>query len=102
VNIVPSDEMTVEATKPHSRLKPPLTETLAIVAALVIRFFLKARLHVDELKDVNREVFIIFGSLAQTHSPLHKQRALDARSVVQETGLAAVLMRLNLNFRFGF
>lgn len=39
MNIVPTDEMTVEATKPHSRLKPPLTETLAIFAALVIWFF---------------------------------------------------------------
>jgi hypothetical protein len=52
VNIVPNDEMTVEATMPHSRLKPPFTETLAIFAALVIRFFLKARLHADELKNV--------------------------------------------------
>jgi hypothetical protein len=28
--------MTVEATKPHRRLKPPLAETLAISVALVM------------------------------------------------------------------
>jgi hypothetical protein len=69
VNIVPSDEMTVEATKPHSRLKPPLTETLAIVAALVIRFFLKARLHVDELKDVNCESVYHFWFFSANSQP---------------------------------
>jgi hypothetical protein len=34
--IVPIAEMTVEATKPHKRWKPPLTETLAMPAAFVI------------------------------------------------------------------
>jgi hypothetical protein len=36
---VPTDEMTVEATKPHKRWNPPLAETLAISAALLICFF---------------------------------------------------------------
>ena len=37
-NIVPTAEMTVEATKPHKRLKLPLAETLANFAALLIHF----------------------------------------------------------------
>jgi hypothetical protein len=61
VNIVPNDEMTVEVIKPQSWLKPPFTETSAIFAALVICSFLDASLHVDELIDVNREGFMIFG-----------------------------------------
>ena len=36
IAIVPTAEMTVETTKPHRRLKPPLAETLAISVALVI------------------------------------------------------------------
>jgi hypothetical protein len=51
-----------------------LTETLAIFAALVIYSFLKARLHVDELNDVNCEGVYHFRLLfAQGNSPLHKQ-----------------------------
>jgi hypothetical protein len=34
-NIVPTAEMTVEATKPHKRLKLPLAETLPISTALL-------------------------------------------------------------------
>lgn len=34
--MVPTAEMTVETTKPHRRLKPPLAETLAISVALVM------------------------------------------------------------------
>ena len=34
--MVPTAEMTVEATKPHKMLKPPLAETLAISVALLM------------------------------------------------------------------
>ena len=60
MNIAPNDEMTVETTRPHSRLKPPFTETLAIFVALVICFSLSVRLKVDELKDVNCEDVYLF------------------------------------------
>ena len=36
MNIVPTDEISVETTSPHSRWKPPLTETLAISEALLM------------------------------------------------------------------
>ena len=38
MNMVPRDEMRVEATSPHRRWKPPLAETLAMSAALLIVF----------------------------------------------------------------
>jgi hypothetical protein len=36
MTIVPTDEMTVEATSPHKRWNPPLAETLAMSDALLI------------------------------------------------------------------
>ena len=36
--IVPAADMTVEATRPHMTWKPPLTEILAMSAALLIVF----------------------------------------------------------------
>lgn len=36
MNIVPTEEIMVEATSPHSRWKPPLADTFAMFAALLM------------------------------------------------------------------
>ena len=63
--MVPTAEITVETTKPHRRLNPPLAETLAISAALVM--CLSRLLLVCKLIVVGKVLFITFGLISKDY-----------------------------------
>ena len=70
--IVPTAEMTVEATSPHIRWNPPLTEILARSVALLMSLFLLVHVFCLKLKKV---VFITFGRIFVTVQLIAQKQA---------------------------